>query len=202
MKTNNNQSQLVGTIVKTFVPIGESNYQPLYEGVVEIQRKNGGKDLLPVLCLEKNLPVYYCEGIKLHMTGAFRSFRVNKENEGNAKIALTLAMEKGVVMEEEEHDSSTTTLEGFVPLRKYFSDHVDEHDRTAIVLCVPRDDNNTDYIPCTAWDENASMLYSLPQGTKIRITGRYKNRTYLKQENNRMVEKTAQEIIIYDLAVI
>lgn len=198
-----NKTEIVGTVIKKFAVVGEVNYQPLYEGIVEVRRKNGNFDYFSVLCLEKNLPVYYCTGIKLKICGALRSFRDNKVGEHNP-IHLSLAMESGFVVDEvEEHDSSITILEGFIPQQKYCNDNPDGYARTAIVLCVPRNGSYTDYIPCTAWDDNAEILKGLSRGIKVRIEGRYKNREYLKQQaDGSLLAKKTQEVIIYNLSII
>ena len=63
-----------------------------------------------------------------------------------------------------------------------------------VMVAVPRNLENSAYIPCIAWGRNAEYVDRLPMGVKLNIEGRIQSRDYSKIIEGEAVIKTAIEL--------
>jgi len=67
-----------------------------------------------------------------------------------------------------------------------------------LMLAISRRYVRSDYLPCIAWGRNAVDAGDLSVGAAIELSGRVQSRSYIKQDPDGAVEKTAFEVSIID----
>lgn len=175
-----------------------------YEFDVEIVRKSGIYDVIPVIVSERMFDVEKdYSGMVVSISGEYRSF--NKTV--NDRIALILfVFVHEIEFEEypfETYENNTILLQGYVCKEPVYRRTPMGRDIADVLLAVNRGSGKSDYIPCIFWGRNAVYVSRLDIGTKIGISGRVQSRDYTKTlPNGKVLEKVAYEVSVSTLEVI
>ena len=175
-----------------------------YEFDVEIVRRSGIYDVIPVIVSERMFDVEKdYSGMVVSISGEYRSF--NKTvNDRVALILFVFAHE--IEFEEypfETYENNTILLQGYVCKEPVYRRTPMGRDIADVLLAVNRGSGKSDYIPCIFWGRNAVYVSRLDIGTKIGISGRVQSRDYTKTlPNGKVLEKVAYEVSVSTLEVI
>lgn len=175
-----------------------------YEFDVEIVRRSGIYDVIPVIVSERMFDVEKdYSGMVVSISGEYRSF--NKTvNDRIALILFVFAHE--IEFEEypfETYENNTILLQGYICKEPVYRRTPMGRDIADVLLAVNRGSGKSDYIPCIFWGRNAVYVSRLDIGTKIGISGRVQSRDYTKTlPNGKVLEKVAYEVSVSTLEVI
>lgn len=192
----NNSITLVGEIVSGFryshTVLGERFY--LFD--IEVRRKSGTVDRLPVVisdCLIDVTKDYIGEIVEI--IGQVRTFN-QREDTGNKLIISVFAQD--IRMDPEINSFETNNmvlLDGYICKPTIYRETPFGRQITDLILAVNRQHKKTDYIPCICWGRCARYVSEYDVGTHIRIEGRLQSRKYIKRlSDTETEERTAYEL--------
>lgn len=195
---DNNQIQLVGTIVSERTFSHEVYGEGFYSFDLEVQRLSDTSDIIPVMCSERLLDGFdYFIGQKVVVDGQYRSYN-NTENEKN-KLVLTVFVKEIRVQTEADNELNTNEiiLNGFICKKPIYRTTPFGREIADILLAVNRAYNKSDYIPCIAWGRNARFCERMEVGQNVKIFGRIQSRQYEKKlENGTSEIRRAYEVSV------
>ena len=203
-KNDDNQVFISGRIVSDV----KFNHAFLGEGFygfdVEITRKSGKCDVIPVIVSERIFDVnqdYY--GMIVDISGEYRSF--NRVVDGRTSLILSVfAFEikiKDYEFETEENNS--ILINGYLCKEPVYRITPKGRNIADVMLAVNRGNGKSDYIPCVFWGRNAVYVSKFGVGTKIGIFGRIQSREYAKaMPDGRISERVAYEVSVSSMEVI
>lgn len=182
---NKNDVKLVGEIVD--IEIGD-----IAGFTIEVERKSGNKDLIPVIAPENHLE-HLRIGNRVFVVGKFGS--QNVKYSGKSHLQLNVYA-KYIRQENFLDEKNKIVIEGYLckppvyrktPIGKEICD--------LIIAC--NDNEKTDYIPCICWLENARMASGFKIGDYVKFLGRIQSRIYQKKlPGGEMEFRTAYEVSI------
>lgn len=199
-QTSSNQIILCGTVTALPRLSHRNRDEDFYIFSLEVQRLSGASDTVNVLAREKLLEKLVLEQgcKKLRIQGEIRSFN-NKSGVG-AKLVITVFARELVFTD--EADENLAQITGVIckpptlrrtPMGREISD---------LMIAVNRHYGRSDYIPCIAWGVHARKASDWPVGTIVSLEGRLQSRDYVKNQDGILVEKTAYEVSLTDIAAI
>ncbi|MBR6253406.1 MAG: single-stranded DNA-binding protein [Clostridia bacterium] len=195
---DNNQIQLVGTIVSERTFSHEVYGEGFYSFDLEVQRLSDTSDIIPVMCSERLLDGFdYHIGQKVVIDGQYRSYN-NMENEKN-KLVLTVFVKEIRVQTEADNELNTNEiiLNGFICKKPIYRTTPFGREIADILLAVNRAYNKSDYIPCIAWGRNARFCERMEVGQNVKVFGRIQSRQYEKKlENGTSEIRRAYEVSV------
>lgn len=173
-----------------------------YYTTVEIRRKSGTSDLLPVLIPEALLQDVVLErGTRILVVGEFRSF--NQQENGQKHMLLSVTAQSLKVLPPGQADEDEISLMGYIcrqptlrrtPFGRVISD---------VLLAVNHSRWRVDYIPCICWGRTAGKAGDLKVGDAVRVRGRIQSREYVKRaEGCPDTVKTAYEVSVITLELV
>ena len=188
---------LCGRALREPVFSHENHAEQFYRFPLSVKRLSGQTDELNILATPAQfshlLPI--C-GQKLQIEGPLRSFN-NKSGEGSRLVISVLcrSLEASSMA-----DSNYVQLSGIIckppilrrtPLGRCICD---------VMLAVNRRYGRSDYLPCIAWGQVASLVGEMDVGMPLSVTGRFQSRKYTKLLTEGSEVRTAFEISIMQLA--
>lgn len=190
---NRNDVTLIGTIKDVqpieFVFDGES----CKAFTVEIKRKSGNCDLIPVFATPK-----YEERIEVgkHVFVAGDYISYNKR--GNERTHLILMVRAKYVREEEiRSDENKIVMDGYLcksPVLRKTPSGIEICD---ILIANNNGNGGTYYIPCVTWWSRARETSMFCTGDRVKYIGRIQSRIYEKKLKNGEIEyRTVYEVSI------
>lgn len=202
MQETNNNAYISGVISEGFCYSHDVYGEKFYTSIVEVERKSGVVDRVPIIVSERLVDVgliLFRERVCVY--GQFRSF--NKHDGNRSHLILHLLVREFFCIDDEGYDSNSIELDGYLCKKPYFRETPLGKEIADILLAVNRGNGRTDYIPCIAWWNNARRADGLEVGTHLRITGRIQSRDYQKQISEEEYEtRTAYEVSISQMEVI
>lgn len=200
MGNENNKVVLAGVLHDNFYYSHTVLGEGFYTSTIEVMRKSGEYDDIPVLVSERLLTSEMDQaGAFLRIEGEYRS--INWPSEGKRKLVLTVFAKEIEVVSEEENMLyiNQILLDGFIckptihrmtPLGREITD---------VLLAVNRNYGKSSYIPCICWGRNARYAGSLHVGSHIRLCGRIQSRQYVKKQLEMEEVKTAYEVSVFSI---
>ena len=203
-KNEDNQIFISGRIVSdvrfNHAFLGES----FYDFDVEITRKSGNCDVIPVIISERIFDVNQdCYGMMVSVSGEYRSF--NRVINGKTSLILfVFAFDIGIQdYEFETEENNSILLNGYICKKPVYRMTPKGRNIADVMLAVNRGNGKSDYIPCVLWGRNAVYVSKFGIGTKIGIFGRVQSRKYTKAlPDGSVFEKTAYEVSVSSMEVI
>lgn len=160
---------------------------------LEIRRLSGTYDRINIMArqtlLEQLVPE---ERGKIKVSGELRSFN-NKSGTGSRLVITVFARE--IVLTDED-DQNTISLRGVLckppnlrrtPMGREICD---------LLIATTRRYGRSDYLPCISWGQNAVEASTWEVGTAVSLTGRIQSRTYIKQSDGQVFQRTAFEVSV------
>jgi len=166
----------------------------IYTATVEIKRKSGTSDFIPIRISHDLLYTLEPNTTFVEIKGFFRSIR--KEN----KLILYVWVENILANPLEEYENTikiSGRLSKMKPLRE-----TPLSQKCILDYFLKVNEPQYNYFPVIAWNATALSISALPLGCYISLTGRIQSREYQKHFENRASEiKTAYEISTVDYSV-
>ena len=200
-KRINNRAYISGVIAEDFCYSHDVYGEKFYTSVVEVKRKSGAIDRVPIMVSERLMDISEeWAGERVYIYGEFRSY--NKYDGERMHLILHLFALEFFRVDTGQEDNSIE-LDGFICKKPIYRDTPLKREICDILLAVNRPYGKSDYIPCICWGRNARFVDGLEVGTHIKVTGRIQSREYQKRISEDEYEtKTAYEVSISKLEVI
>lgn len=196
-----NEIYLEGEVLTEFEFSYEMFSEKFYTFSLKVNRLSTTEDILPVTVSERIISVISIEiGNKIRVNGQIRSY--NKFVDGSNRLILNVFAKEIGFCEQPSDNSNIVILEGYIcklpvyrvtPLGREIAD---------MLLAINRNYNKSDYIPVIAWGRNAKYCSQLNVGRKMKITGRFQSREYLKKTSlNEPILRIAYEVSIAKIEI-
>lgn len=173
--------------------------EKLYTFNLGIPRMSSTVDEIPVLILESFLTKYDlkvddCVRIK----GSIRSHNVDTHSRLNLFVDEIDYTDTANI-----NGNNEVNLIGFICKEPIYRITPLGREIADVIIAVNRSRYASDYIPSICWGENARYMSVLPVGTKLKLSGRFQSRTYVKKlDDENEIEKTAYELSIREMSII
>lgn len=202
MRETNNSVYISGVIAEEFCYSHDVYGEKFYASVVDVERKSGIVDRIPIMISEKLVDVSgEWVGERVYIYGHFRSY--NKHVGGQNHLILHLFAREFFCVDDTGHDDNSIELDGFICKKPIYRDTPLKREICDILLAVNRPYWKSDYIPCICWGRNARFASGLEAGTRLKVQGRIQSREYFKEISEGYSEKrTAYEVSISKLEVV
>lgn len=198
---NNNRTYILGKVAKKPVFSHEICGEGFYLFYIEVLRKSGSTDTLPVIVSERLISINRLDVDRtVVINGQIRSYNKHTDNEEHSHLILSVFAREIDVLEDVEINSDANNAVEIVghlckppiyrktPLGREIAD---------ILVAVNRPYGKSDYIPCIAWGRNARFAGGLEVGSHLQICGRVQSREYTKKIGEEEVEKR----VAYEVSV-
>lgn len=203
----NNKVYMIGKIAKKPVFSHEAYSEGFYIFYIEVLRKSGNADALPVVVSERLVDINRLDVDRtVVIDGQIRSYNKHTDNEEHSHLILSVFAREIDVLEDAEIDPDVNNAVEIVghlckppiyrktPLGREIAD---------ILVAVNRPYGKSDYIPCIVWGRTAKFVGHLPVGTHIEMTGRFQSRPYTKKISEDEIEnRVAYEVSVGRVEII
>ena len=198
----NNNVIASGTLNGNFSFSHEAYGEKFYENTLNVARKSGVVDKVPIMVSERLVCVREpWEGQRVAVSGSFRSY--NKNEQERSRLILHLFAREFMPTSSGESDGTNVVLNGYVCKEPLYRETPLGREICDILLAVNRRYLKSDYIPCICWGRNARFSSMLSVGAHLKICGRIQSREFLKIVSETKQElRTAYEVSINKLEVI
>lgn len=195
---DNNQVTISGEIASDFTFNHELFGEKFYLVEVNVSRKSGYVDRLPVIVSERLMDVEQnVKGLNIIARGQYRSY--NKHDADKNRLILSVfAMEVEFLDEGlESYENNFIYMEAFVVKEPTYRTTPYGREITDLLVAVNRPYGKADYIPCICWGRNAKFASNFEVGTQCIIRGRIQSRYYTK----RIADEYTEERVAYEVSV-
>ena len=169
----------------------ENHGKRFWRFLLEVPRLSGAVDLLPVVAEEQLVAqLDPTAGQMLTVVGQIRSH--NHRSEGVRHLMIFIFA--SLVLVEDGDAINDVVLEGTLCREPNFRRTPLGREICDVMLVVPRAFRRADYLPCILWGRTAQEIAACHTRDSIRICGRLQSRSYTKQTEEGMVQRTAYEI--------
>lgn len=202
MKEGKSFAALVGIVQDELEFSHEVEGEKFYKTVLQVKRKSGIIDEVPVEVSERTLGYeFMVEGVLVGITGDVRTRNI--EEDGRRKLHVCVFVDE-VLPAEEDRDVNEVGFTGTICREVHLRRKNSGWKIADMMLAVNRTCGKkikNYYIPCIVFGRNAEYVSNLPVGTTLEIEGRFQSREYNKRlENGEGLEvKTAYEVAIRSL---
>lgn len=187
-----NKAKISGTVVNDFKFNHSFKEKKYYKAYLEVSRKSGVKDVLPVVAedtlIDRNISYL---GKKLTVTGKLYTYSKNHY------LYIYVGAE---TLTEDILDADANNeiyLEGAICKEpNYRITPLSNRHITDFMIAVNRPNDKVDYIPCVCWGRNAKLVKLLDVGTNVILSGRFQSRPYKKNVDGKEMQKTAYEFSV------
>lgn len=202
MIESNNTAYISGVIAEEFCYSHKAYRKKFYTSVVDVERKSGIVDRIPIMISEKLVDVSgEWVGERVYIYGEFRSY--NKYDGEHSHLILHLFARKFFCVDGAEYDDNSIELDGFICKEPIYRKTPLGREICDVLLAVNRPYGKSDYIPCIAWGRNARFASRLEAGTRLKVKGRIQSREYFKEISEGYSERrTEYEVSISQMEVV
>ncbi len=200
----NNQVTIFGKIGSEFRYSHKVYGEEFYLMDIRCRRLSGTYDRIPVMVSDRLMDVSGSRcGDLIQVRGQFRSHngQINGENKLHLSVfALEVSPWDGAMEGIKENQIS---LDGYICKKPIYRKTPLGRELADLILAVNRMYGKSDYIPCIAWERNASFASRLQTGSRIKAYGRIQSREYRKMLEDGSIEaKMAFEVSINTLELV
>lgn len=212
MRETNNSAYISGVIAEEFCYSHEIYGEKFYTSTVDVERKSGVIDKVPIMVSERLADVGSLligdgdvtdkwVGERVYIYGQFRSF--NKHDGNRNHLILHLFAREFFCIDDIGHDDNSIELDGFICKEPIYRKTPYGREICDILLAVNRPYGKSDYIPCICWGRNAKFAGTLEVGIRLQVQGRIQSREYFKEISEGYSERrTAYEVSISQMEVV
>lgn len=206
MIESNNTAYISGVIAEEFCYSHEVCGEKFYTSIVDVERKSGVIDKVPIMVSERLADVGSLligdgdvtdkwVGERVYIYGQFRSF--NKHDGNRNHLILHLVAREFFCIDDIGHDDNSIELDGFICKEPIYRKTPYGREICDILLAVNRPYGKSGYIPCICLGRNARFASGLEVGTRLKVQGRIQSREYYKKISDEYSERrTAYEVSI------
>ena len=203
-----NRVHLIGKVVTPFVYSHSVYGENFYTFHLEVLRKSGNKDIIPIMLSNRLLDVTDTIVNKfLDINGQFRSYN---KHLGDGKTVLVLYVFVNTLEFTEDVteavlagnlNANHVLIEGQVCRKPLYRKTPLNKEVCDLLLAINRPYKKADYIPCIAWGRNALFTSSLDVSSAVYLAGRIQSRSYFKKEaNGESIQKIAYEVSVFKIS--
>ena len=202
MREEKSFATLVGIVQEELKFSYEVKGEKFYETVLQVKRKSGVIDEVPVEISERTLGYeFMVEGVLVEIKGDVRTRNI--EEDGKRRLHVCVFIDE-VLPAEIGKDANEVGFTGTICKEVKLKRKTSGWKVAEIVIAVNKHCGKTVksyYVPCIAFGRNAEYVSNLPIGTILEIEGRFQSREFNKKlENGEGLElKTAYEVAIREL---
>lgn len=201
-----NEVTVIGKIVTDLELNHEIFGEKMYVCDLEIERKSGQVDVIPVIVserlLEHNVEEYY--GLMCQVHGTYKSYNIHHEGEKSRCVLNIYADEFLTELDDEQLEAgdfdpthNEIHLIGYICKQPTFRVTPRGREITDCILAVNMPYGKSVYIPCIAWGKTARWLGKQSVSTCLELFGRIQSREYTKVfDNGETMQRTAYEVSI------
>lgn len=197
---NNNRTYILGKVVKKPTFSHEICGEGFYLFYIEVLRKSGSTDTLPVIVSERLISINRLDVDRtVVIDGQIRSYNQHIDGTHSHLILSIFAREIDILEDVEIPLDTNNSIEIVGHLCKAPTYRTTPQGREVcdIMMAVNRAYGKSDYIPCIVWGRNARFAGRLEAGEHIQIQGRFQSREYAKKISDNEVEtRTAYEVSV------
>ena len=197
MEKIRNQVELCGVLSgkPEFSHIGRN--EAYYSFPLCVERLSGVEDTINVIVRKKLLETTeIAESRRISVLGELRSYN-NRSGIGN-KLVITVFAHSIEFTDEE--DKNIVRLSGTICKQPNLRRTPMGREICDLMIAVNRRYGRSDYLPCIAWGRIAKEAGDMSVGTDLDILGRIQSRNYIKTDGEEIIEKTAFEVSVIELA--
>ena len=211
MRETNNSAYISGVIAEEFCYSHEVCGEKFYTSIVDVERKSGVIDKVPIMVSERLADVGSLligdgdvtdkwVGERVYIYGQFRSF--NKHDGNRNHLILHLFARGFFCIDDIGQGENRIELDGFICKDPIYRKTPYGREICDILLAVNRPYGKSDYIPCICWGRNSRFASGLEAGTRLKVQGRIQSREYTKNLSETESEtRTAYEVSISKMEV-
>lgn len=202
MREEKSFAALVGIVQDELEFSHEVEGEKFYKTVLQVNRKSGIIDEVPVEVSERTLGYeFMVKGVLVEIKGDVRTRNI--EEDGRRKLHVCVFIDE-VLPAEEDRDVNEVGFTGTICREVHLRRRTSGWKVADVMLAVNRicgKKIKNYYIPCIVFGRNAEYVSNLPVGTTLKMEGRFQSREYNKKlENGEGLElKTAYEVAIRSL---
>lgn len=186
---NNNSAVISGRVASEYKYYHSTLGEDFFIVDVEVNRKSGEVDVLPVVVSEKLLENGIKESEYVKFSGQIRTY--NKED-GRVEIYL---FARDTEVSDENTFVNQVKLKGFLCKKGKYRTTFTQRKVLDFIMAVNRAYHKSDYIPVISWGTDAKYVNSKEISTEFEITGRFQSRKFIKKDvDGNKEERTAFEI--------
>lgn len=195
-----NRITIIGTLNSPILYSHTILHEDFYTSTLQVKRKSGIQDVLPVTLpgkiLQDNVPA---DSDLLKLTGQVRSY--NRVVDGVNRLILTIFVQDLSRADDKDDDTlNNVEIAGFICKTPSRRSTPLGRDICDMMLAVNRPFGKSDYLPCIAWGRNAKFAESFRVGDRVFIAGRLQSREYRKVHDDGSFEiRSAIEISIFSI---
>lgn len=198
---NNNRAYILGKVAKKPVFSHEICGEGFYLFYIEVLRKSGSTDTLPVIVSERLISINRLDVDRtVVIDGQIRSYNKHTDNEEHSHLILSVFAREIDVLEDVEINpdvNNAVEIVGHLCKPPIYRCTPKGREIADILVAVNRPYGKSDYIPCIVWGRNAKFAGRLETGEHIQIQGRFQSREYAKKISDNEVEtRTAYEVSV------
>lgn len=187
---NNNTARLAGKISDEY-KIYHSTLGEEYLIVdVDVQRKSGEVDILPVVISEKLLDDNIRAATYVSFVGQIRTY-----NKADGSVE-TYLFAKDAEVSEEGTFVNEVKLKGFLCKKGKHRETFSGRKVIDFILAVNRPYNKSDYLAILAWGKDSKYVFGKDISTEFEITGRFQSRKYFRKD----ADGNRQERLAYEIS--
>lgn len=193
----NNRVELVGKIAGKPKLSHITKWEVFYYIYLDVVRRSGYVDQIPVMVSEHMLSAEYEPGICVKVTGTYRSYN----NAG--KLELFVFADNLERIDPSEDGSNEVELHGFICKPPIYRQTPGGREITDICLAVNREAfGRSYYIPLVVWGRVARCLANKQVGIELTVHGRIQSRKYMKVLGEEQIEmRTAYEVSVNSVSI-
>lgn len=181
-------------IVELIGDIGElefshsCNGEKFYRAIISVMRWSLKSDQIPIIISE-----YFDiePNTRVHVIGSFRSRPVDG--------ILTHSVLVEQIENTDEDYLNLFIADGYISKSYDLRETPRKRNIKNFSMAVKRKNGKPDCIMCIAWKEMAYIANDLPVGERITITGRVQSRTYRKNIDGEVYERTVYEVSVTEI---
>ena len=184
---------LRGEAVEPAVFSHESHGVRYYQINLSVPRLSEARDVLRIIIPAESLRAHCPRlGDKIEVEGQLRSYN-NKSGVGSRLVVSVLAKSLSLC-EGDAESANRVELSGSLCKQPVYRKTPLGREICDMLVAVGRPYGRADYLPIICWGHTARMCSELEVGARIDIAGRFQSRVYIKQVEDKTVERVAYEV--------
>lgn len=187
---NNNIAKLSGKISSDYRKYHSTLGEEFLIVDVDVERKSGEIDTLPVVVSEKLLDAEIKSAAYVSFEGQIRTFN---KTDGSVETYL---FAKDAEVSEEGTFVNEVKLKGYLCKKGKHRTTYSGRKVIDFILAVNRPFNKSDYLAILAWGKDSKYVFGKDISTKFEITGRFQSRKYFKKD----ADGNKQERLAYEIS--
>lgn len=200
---DNNKVYMIGKVAEKPVFSHEVYSEGFYIFYIEIPRKSGNSDRLPVVVSERLININRLDVDRtVVINGQIRSYNQHIDNKHSHLILSVFARDIDILEDVEINSDVNNTVEivGHICKEPVYRVTPKGREIADLMIGVGRTYGKSDYIPTVVWGRGAKFAGNLKIGDKIFAKGRFQSRKYNKcLDDGSIEERVAYELSVYEI---